>query len=72
MSMRSIYRKIAKEHGVSVTEVKRDMQAAIDSAYRKKDKSESEKAMQEKIPCKREVPTAEEFIKAVSLKVRNS
>lgn len=28
--MRNIYRKIAKEHGVTVAEVKREMQAAID------------------------------------------
>lgn len=33
MSMRQIYRKIAKEHGVTVAEVKRDMQAALDDAY---------------------------------------
>ena len=30
---RSDYRKIARKHGVSVKEVKRDMQAAIDAAY---------------------------------------
>ena len=31
--MRKIYRKIAREHGVSVTEVKQDMQTAINAAY---------------------------------------
>ena len=31
-SMRSIYRKIAKEHGVSVKEVKEEMQAALNAA----------------------------------------
>ena len=33
MSMRKIYRKIARENGVSVKEVKEDMQAAITAAY---------------------------------------
>lgn len=33
MGMRRIYRKIAKENGVTTTEVKRDMQAAITMAY---------------------------------------
>ena len=32
MSMRKIYRKIARENGVSVKEVKEDMQAAITAA----------------------------------------
>ena len=30
---RSDYKKIAKKHGVSIQEVKRDMQAAVDAAY---------------------------------------
>ena len=33
MNMRKIYRQIAKEHGVTVAEVKRDMQEAISAAY---------------------------------------
>lgn len=31
---RKIYRKIARKHGVSVKEVKRGMQEAIDEAYK--------------------------------------
>lgn len=63
MSMRSIYRKIAKEHGVSVAEVKRDMQAAIDYAYKKQGKSVSESAAQNKVKRKDDIPTPDEFIK---------
>lgn len=70
MNMRNIYRKIAKKHGVSVAEVKRDMQAAIDYAYKNDNKPDSEKALQESIPHKGEVPTVEEFIKEVSRKVK--
>lgn len=31
---RKLYRKIAKKHGVSVEEVKCDMQIAVDAAYK--------------------------------------
>lgn len=31
---RKIYREIAKKHGVSVSDVKRDMQSAVDEAYK--------------------------------------
>ena len=33
MSMRKIYRELAKKHGVSVKEVRKDMQAALTEAY---------------------------------------
>lgn len=33
MSMRKIYRELAKKHGVSVKEVREDMQAALTEAY---------------------------------------
>ena len=68
--MRSIYRKIAKEHGVSVEEVKREMQTAIDHAYKKHNKLSSETKMQSSVPSKGEVPTAEEFIKEISNRIR--
>lgn len=62
MSMRKIYRKVAKKHGVTVTEVKRDMQAAIDCAYQKADKTEAEKSIQKRVVAQSEIPTAEELI----------
>lgn len=33
MNMKKIYRQIAKKNGVSVAEVKREIEAAIDAAY---------------------------------------
>lgn len=62
MSMRKIYRKVAKKHGVTVTEVKRDMQAAIDCAYRKSNKTEAEKSIQKRVQTQGEIPTTEELI----------
>ncbi len=70
MSLRNIYRKIAKKHGVSIAEVKREMQSAIDNAYKKNDKSESERVIQESISYKGEVPNAEELIKASVRKLK--
>lgn len=71
MGMRRIYRKVAKKYGVSVAEVRKDMQAAIDYAYQKSDKSESEKVMQKSIAHKEGIPTPEEFIKAVAHNIKN-
>ena len=62
MSMRTIYRKVAKKHGVTAAEVKREMQAAIDCAYRKPDKTETEKSIQRRVQAQSEIPTVEELI----------
>lgn len=70
MSMRSIYRKIAKEHGVTVAEVKRDMQAAVDHAYQKSDKTTEETLAQSQVPSRGETPTTKEFIRYAAQKVK--
>jgi hypothetical protein len=62
MSIKSIYKNVAKSYGVSVAEVKRDMQADIKQAYQKPDKSVVERAMKKSLPCSGEIPTPEEFI----------
>lgn len=63
MGMRRIYRKIAKESGVTTTEVKRDMQAAITMAYTASQNGNViTKVYQNQIPKKGEIPTAEELI----------
>ena len=72
MSLRNIYRKIAKGHGVSVAEVKREMQSAIDYAYKKNDKSERERVIQESFSCKGEVPDAEDLINASVRKLKGN
>ncbi len=66
MSNRSIYRKIAKEHGVSVAEVKAEMQAAVDAAWNNPNKTPEQAAMQKKYFADGTAPTADEFIRAVS------
>jgi hypothetical protein len=53
---RKLYRKVAREHGVSVKEVKRDMQTAIDEAYKKPNFYAGQ------VPHKGVTPTPDEFI----------
>lgn len=62
MSMRQVYRKIAKKHGVSVEEVKNDMQEALNHAYNNTSKEETTKLFQNQIPKRDQIPTPEEFI----------
>jgi len=53
---RKIYKAIAKKHGISVEEVKREMQKAVDAAY------VFPSAEAESVPRAGEKPTIEEFI----------
>lgn len=73
MSMRKIYREIARENGVSVKDVKRDMQEAITAAYKNPPKDGGvTAAYQRQVPRKGEIPTPEEFIRYMAGKVRDS
>ena len=56
MNMKKIYKQVAKKNGVSVAEVKREMQKAIDSAY--VDPNFYARCVQRK----GEIPTIEEFL----------
>ena len=60
-----MYKAIAKKYGVSVEEVKREMQKAIDAAYLFPNYEV------EKIPHKGETPTIDEFIKNAVDKIEN-
>ena len=55
----SIYKRIAEKHGVTVKEVKKDMQEAIDSAYINPNLNA------EIVPRRNDVPTIDEFIEYV-------
>lgn len=70
MSMRKIYRKIAREHGISPKEVREEMQAAITEAYRNPPDDNVTVAYQNRVPRKGEIPTPEEFIRYVAKQVK--
>lgn len=61
---RKYYREIAKKHGVSVDEVKRDMQLAINEAYINPNTTALN------VPRKGDVPTPDEFVDHVVSKIK--
>lgn len=64
MSMRRTFRKIARENGVSLAEVRADMQVAINTAYQNPpDDGGVILAYQRRVPRKGEIPTPEEVIR---------
>lgn len=71
MSMRKVYRKVARKYGVTVEEVKREMQSAIDETYNNSDNNDITKAYQNKVPREGEIPTVDEFIRYASNKAKN-
>jgi len=61
---KNIYKEIAKKYGVSVMEVKKEMQAAINAAYI------SPTSEAENVPRNNEIPIIEEFIDYAVGKIR--
>jgi len=68
--MRSIYRKVAKKHGVSVDEVKEEMQKALNHAYTNTSNDAVTRVCQNQVPSKGEMPTPDEFIRYAANKVK--
>lgn len=67
MNLERIYNKIAKDHGVSASEVRQAIQAAIRDAYTNPpDDNGDVRAYQKSIPCKGSIPTPEELIAYLS------
>ena len=61
---RQDYRKIARKHGVSIREVKHDLQEAVDAAY-------VEPNFHARcVYCKGEKPTVDEFIEHIARRVK--
>lgn len=71
MSMRSIYRKIARQNGVSVSEVKMEMQKAIDAAWDSPNKTEENIAAQSRVKPDGSKPTPEELIQYEARKFKS-
>lgn len=60
---KKIYKKIAKEHGVTWQEVRADMQVALNHAYTDPNRDILNVVRQREVKKKGEIPTPEEFIK---------
>ncbi len=70
MSNRKLYREIAKKNGVSMKEVKHDMQEALNHAYNNPNANGIIKAHQNQVPKKDEIPTPDEFINYAVKKIK--
>ena len=71
MSMRSIYRKIAKKYGVSAQSVKEEIRAAIAETYTDpNNNNEITKAYQRRVPAKGEISTPEELVRYAAQRVK--
>ena len=57
---KSVFQRIAEEHGVTVGEIKKDMQKAIDAAY------ENPNVNAETVPRRNDIPTIDEFIRYIA------
>lgn len=71
MSMRKIYRKIARENGVTLADVRKDMKEAIDFGYNHCPNNGITAAYQNRVPRKGDVPTPEEFIRYAAAQVKS-
>ena len=67
---RKTYRKIAKQHGVTVAEVKQDMQEAITAAYTDHNTDFATFKAQRAVPRKGDVPTPDEVVDYAAAEVR--
>lgn len=64
MNMKKIYKKVAKQYGVSVQEVEREIQAAIMDAYANPMRADGvTQVYQDKVPRRGEIPTPDEVIR---------
>ena len=71
MKMKKIRKRIAKENGVTVEEVREEMQKAITEAWKNPPADGGvTAAYQRKVPCKGEVPTPEELIRYAAAEIR--
>lgn len=70
--MRSVYRKVAKQNGVSVAEVKQEIAKTITAAYTDpQNQNEITQAYQRRVPMKGETPTPDELIRYMAGEVRS-
>ncbi|PWM50788.1 MAG: hypothetical protein DBX60_08510 [Bacillota bacterium] len=71
MRMKKILKQIAKENGVTVKEVREEMQMAITMAWTNPPKDGGvTAAYQRRVPCKGEIPTPEELIRYAAAEIR--
>ncbi len=69
MKMEKILKKVARANGVTIKEVKTEIQAAINEAW-KNPPDDAAAAFQRKVPCMGEIPTPDEVIRFMVNEIR--
>ena len=62
MNWDQICKRIGQAHGVSAEEIRREMEAALDAAWNRTDKTERMADLQAEIPSRKEAPSPEELV----------
>ncbi len=71
MSMRSVYRKIARQNGITIKELRAEMQDMINAAWTNPQNNGVMRAYQSQVHSKGEIPTPDEVIRYVACKVNS-
>lgn len=73
MRMKKILEQIAREHGVTVKEVREEMQKAITEAWMNPPEDGGvTAAYQRRVPCKGAIPTPEELIRYAAAEIQKT
>lgn len=73
MKMKKVLREVARANGVSVKEVREEIQKAIDEAWKTPPNDGGvTAAYQKKVPCRGEIPTPEELIHYMAGEIRRT
>lgn len=73
MKMENILKEVARANGVTVKEVKNEMQKAINEAWKNPPNDGGmTAAYQRKVPCRGEIPTPEELIRYMAGEIRKN
>ena len=67
--MKDIYQKVAKDCGISVENLKQEIQSCIDEAYLSQNKSRATKLHQDMVPRQGGIPSTEELLRFLIKKI---
>ena len=71
MRMRKILKQVARENGVTVKEVREEMQKAINEAWQNPPRDGGvTAAYQRRVPCRGTIPTPEELIRYAAAEIK--
>ena len=70
MRTNTIFKQLAREQGITTREVREEIQKAITEAWMHSQKDSVTAACQRQVPCRGDIPTPEELIHYLALKIQ--